>query len=105
MTLVSPRYRDEIFALISKAGDTVLHVFLDVPAGELRRRIDGQVVDSDSPERDAEARAFRHRNVERCVAARAGLPADTLVLRGYQYAPAELADFVLKALGAPGKRN
>ena len=32
------------------------------------------------PARDAEARAFRHRNVDRCVAASDALPADTLVL-------------------------
>lgn len=77
MTMVNPRYRDEIFGLITRAGHPVLHVFLDVPADELRRRIDAQVLDEDNPERDAEARAFRHRNVECCVAARAALPADT----------------------------
>jgi hypothetical protein len=35
MTLVNPDYREEIFGLISKAGDVVLHVFLDVPAAAL----------------------------------------------------------------------
>ncbi|HEY6478817.1 MAG TPA: AAA family ATPase [Streptosporangiaceae bacterium] len=103
MTLVHHGYRAEIFELIGRAGIPVLHVFLDVPAAELRRRIDAQVVVPGNPEQDAEARAFRHRNVEAGVRARAGLPADTLILRADQHAPAELADLVLKAVTAPGK--
>ena len=99
MTLVNADYRDEIFGLIAKAGEDILHVFLDVPAGELRRRIDGQVLHEGNPEADASARAFRHRNVERCVVARDGLPASTLILRGDQHTPAQLADLVLAALG------
>src|ERR1022692_4778437 len=98
MTLVTPAYREEIFELISKAGDRVLHVFLEVPPEELRRRIDAQVLDEDDPEADASARAFRHRNVERCMAARAYLPADTLILRSDRHTPAQLADFVIDAL-------
>jgi adenylylsulfate kinase-like enzyme len=100
MTLVNPRYREEIFDLIGKAGDEMLHVFLDVPADELRRRIDAQILVDDNPVQDAEARAFRHRNVERGVRARDELPAGTLILRGDQHTPAELADLVLRALPA-----
>jgi hypothetical protein len=55
------------------------------------------VVEND-PEADAEARAFRHDNVERAVAARHDLPDDTLVLRGDLQTPAELADLVLQAI-------
>jgi hypothetical protein len=51
---------------------------------------------------DAEAREFGHRNVEAGVQARAGLPADTLVLRGDQHTPAELADLVLTSAAAEG---
>jgi adenylylsulfate kinase-like enzyme len=98
MTVVDPDYRREIFGLIGKAGERVLHVFLDVPADELRRRIDAQVLIADDPDRDAEARAFRHRNVDRCVAARADLPADTLVLRSDQHTPSELAALVIEAM-------
>jgi predicted kinase len=101
MTLVSPDYRQEIFGLISEAGERVLHVFLEVPAEELRRRIDAQVTNEGDPAADASARAFRHRNVERCVAARDGLPASTLVLRGDQHTPEELADLVVKAAAGP----
>ena len=99
MTVVNTAYREEIFGQIGKAGERILHVFLDIPADELRRRIDAQVLIEDDAERDASARAFRHRNVERCVAARAELPADTLVLRGDQHSPAELADLVIEAMG------
>jgi predicted kinase len=98
MTVVNPAYREEIFGLISKAGERVLHVFLDVPPEELRRRIDAQVLYEQDPEADASARAFRHRNVERCVAARAELPASTLILAGHQLTPAQLADLVVDAL-------
>jgi hypothetical protein len=103
MTLVNRQYREEIFGLISKAGDEVLHVFLDVPADELRRRIDAQILVDDDPEQDAQARAFRHGNVERCLRARDELPAGTLVLRGDQHTPAELASLVLQAL--PGQER
>ena len=98
MTLVNASYREEIFALIAGAGEPILHVFLDVPAHELCRRIDTQVLDPDNPEQDAQARLFRTRNVERCVAARAELPPGTLVLRGDQNTPARLADLVLQEL-------
>jgi hypothetical protein len=103
MTLVNHGSREEIFGLIRQAGLPVLHVFLDVPAEELRRRIDAQVLVEDNADQDAEARSFRHRNVERGVQARAGLPADTLVLPGERHTPAELADLVLRsvAAGAP----
>jgi predicted kinase len=98
MTLVNPAYREEIFGLISKAGERVLHVFLEASPEELHRRIDAQVLHEDNPEADASARAFRHRNVERCAAACAGLPASTLILRSDQHTPAQLADLVVHAL-------
>jgi adenylylsulfate kinase-like enzyme len=98
MTVVNPAYREEIFGRIGKAGERIVHVFLEVPAEELRRRIDAQVLMEDNPELDASFRAFRHSNVERCVAARADLPADTLVLRSDQHTPEELADRVLEAM-------
>lgn len=100
MTVVNPGYLREIFGPISKAGDRLLHVFLEVPAEELRRRINAQVLFEDDPAQDAGARAFRLRNIERCVAARASLPADALVLRSDQHTPAELADIVLQAMSS-----
>jgi len=99
MTLVDPAYRDEIFGLLEKAGESVRQVFLDVPAEELHRRIEAQVLVESDPDADAKAREFRHGNVERCVRARVGLPADTLVLAADRYSPAELAEQVLTAFG------
>jgi len=99
MTLVNPQYRDEIFGLLGKAGETIQEVFLDVPAAELNRRIDAQVLHESDPDADAKARAFRRGNVERCVQARADLPADTLVLTVGEQTPVELAELVLTAIG------
>jgi len=98
MTLVNPQYRAEIFERIEQSGQRLLHVFLDVPEAELRRRIQAQVLVPEDGERDAEARAFRLRNVERCVAARVGLPDSTLVLSADEYDPGQLAGLVLAAL-------
>jgi hypothetical protein len=96
MTLVNSGYLDEIFGLIAAAGEPLTHVFLEVPATELKRRIDAQVLVPDDPGQDAEARAFRTASIERCVAAVTRLAPDTLVLRADQHTPAELADLVLQ---------
>ncbi len=103
MTLVDTGYRDEIFGLIGTAGIPLLHVFLDVPADELRRRIDAQVLVPDNPDQDGQSRAFRHANVERCVAARAALDPGTLILPGGEKTPSELADTVLAAMRDPAR--
>ena len=95
MTLVDARYRDEIFTPVRAAGVPFLHVFLDVPADELRRRINEQELFEDGRPQTDDAREFRLRNVDRCVAARDSLPPDTLVLAGDLHTPAELADLVL----------
>lgn len=97
MTLVNARYRDEIFSALHAADVPMLHVFLDVPADVLRGRILGQVM-IDGVEQSDESREFRLRNIDRCVAARDGLPDGTLVLRGDEHPPAELADLVLARL-------
>jgi len=96
MTLVNAAYRDEIFGALTAAKVPLLHVFLDVPAEEVRRRIVEQVI-IDGREQTSDGREFRLRNVDRCVAARADLPAGTLVLAGDKHTPAELADLVLAA--------
>jgi predicted kinase len=97
MTLVEPSYREEVFKLLAAADVPLLHVFLDVPADELRRRIEAQVMDPYNQEADDRIRGFRLGNVDRCVAARATLPPDTLVLRGDRHTPEQLADQVLAA--------
>ncbi|MFI9005870.1 AAA family ATPase [Actinosynnema sp. NPDC053489] len=102
MTLVDTDYRDEILELVSQAGVDLLHVFLDVPSDELRRRIESQVLVPDDPERDARAREFRLGNIARCVAASSELPSGTLVLRGDLLTPGQLADEVLGATTTRG---
>ncbi len=94
MTLVDAHHRDEIFTALRGAGVPLLHVFLDVPADELRRRIVDQDVIDGVPQAD-DTREFRLRNVERCVVARADLPADTLILDAGRHTPEQLADLVL----------
>ena len=99
MTLVHAGYRSEIFGLVVAAGVPLLHVFLEVAPDELRRRIHAQVLSPDDPSADAAAREFRLRNVDRCVAARAALGPETLVLRADREDPPRLADRVIAALG------
>lgn len=94
MTVGNAAYREEIFGLVRAAGQRIRHVYLDVTAEELRRRIEAQVLVPDDPAADAEARAFRLRHVPRGIDAVAGLPADTLVLTVGDLTPAELADRV-----------
>ncbi|HEX5595132.1 MAG TPA: AAA family ATPase [Micromonosporaceae bacterium] len=99
MTLVNVDYRDEIFELLTQAGVPVLHVFIDVPAAELRRRIEEQVLVPDDAQADGAARAFRLANIERCLAARTQLSPDTTILCGSTNSPDQLADQVMQALG------
>lgn len=98
MTLVNGQYQKEIFTAVRAADVPLLHVFIDVPAEELRRRIVEQELFEDGRPQSDDAREFRLRNVERCVAARDDLPPDTLVLPGDRHSPQELADLVLKAV-------
>lgn len=100
MTLVDATYRAKIFELISAADVELVHVFLDVPAEELRRRINEQVLVPDDAHRDTQAREFRLGNIDRSVAARSGLPTGTLVLRGDELTPEQLAERVVEAVAA-----
>ncbi len=97
MTLVNARYRDEIFSALRAADVPMLHVFLEVPADEVRRRIVAQEIIDGVPQSE-DSRQFRLGNVDRCVAAREHLPPDTLVLDGHRHTPAELADRVQASL-------
>lgn len=105
MTLIDAAHRNEIFELISAADVELVHVFLDVPAAELRRRINEQVLVPDDTHLAAQAREFRLGNIDRCVAARAGLPAGTLVLRGDRLTPEQLAERVVEAVAARQSRT
>ena len=97
MTLVNRQYFDEIIGTLRKAGENIVHIFLDVPADVLETRIRTQVLDPSDPRRDESARQFRLKNIGRCVAAAKEQPEDTLMLRSDLMSPAQLADAVLAA--------
>ncbi|PZF99396.1 AAA family ATPase [Micromonospora endophytica] len=82
MTVVVPEYLDEIFSGLRARDVHVDHYFLDVPASVLRKRCEAQSIWPNDPERDAEVRAWRLEQVDRCVAAAGAVPAGTTVLDG-----------------------
>ena len=97
MTLVSETYRRQVMDDIRGHDTQLLEVFLDVPADELRRRIERRVL-SDDPEKDAAARAFCIAKIEECVAASNRLGPDTLVLNAGRLSPSQLAVLVLERI-------
>jgi hypothetical protein len=97
MTLINDDYLTEILGGLAEAGEAVLHVFLSLDAEVLRQRITDRVLVPDDPKRDAEAREFCYRNMDRALAFAGRLPAGTVVLRSDKLGPAELADEVLAA--------
>lgn len=93
MTVVEPQYLREIFDGLRDQGVSVDHYFVNTPAEVLRKRIEAQQIWPDDPERDAEVRAWRLAQVQRCAAAVPLLPADTVLLDG-ELPVAELAEQV-----------
>ena len=94
MTLVRDAYRRQVMDSIRGAKTELLEVFLDVPADELRRRIEQRVL-SDDRERDTAARAFCLEKIDECVAVVDRLGSDTLVLDAGRLSASQLADVVL----------
>ena len=101
MTLVNERYYREIIGHVRQEQTELLHVFLDVPADELRRRIE-QRVESGDAEQDAKARAFAIDKIDECVTAAGRQDSQTLVLDAARLTPAQLADAVLDAIPPAG---
>ncbi|MDF6017792.1 AAA family ATPase [Streptomyces sp. JH34] len=97
MTLVDPRYADEIFGALRAAGVTAHHFFLDVPAPVLEARLEARVLCPGDPARDERARAWCKAQVPRCVAAAGRLGGGTVRLDGEQ-ATRELGDRVMSLL-------
>jgi hypothetical protein len=99
MSLIRDAYREEILGGLEDAGETVLHVFLEVEAGALRERLDAR---DPRPDKnwDEVAREAGMTGVDEIVAAAARQPSGTLMLRSDLLTPAELADRVLEALRA-----
>jgi hypothetical protein len=99
MTLIRDAYRTEILGGLADAGEEVLHVFLEVDADVLRRRITTREPVSGDPQVDQSAREFCLSHVDSAVAAAARQPGGTLLLRSDRLTPAELADEVLAVTG------
>ncbi|MGW8884981.1 AAA family ATPase [Streptomyces sp. NPDC055749] len=100
MTVVEPRYADEIFGELDAAGTAARHFYLDVPAPELERRLDERVLHPDDAARDEAARKWCKDQIARCVTAVGTLRAGTVLLDGCR-PTGELADEVL-AHALPG---
>ncbi|CAG7645255.1 AAA family ATPase [Actinacidiphila bryophytorum] len=98
MTLVEPAYLQEIFGSLDAAGIQFAHFFLDVPHDVLVDRIDARSLFSGDPVRSADGRAWCKARLPACLAARATLPPDTVVLDGRLPAEA-LAAAVLARTG------
>lgn len=96
MTLVHEEYFEQIVGVLKERGEEVLHVFLDLDAEVLRQRLIDRVLDPGDPQVDQQAREFGLRAIDRCMAAAARQPAETLMLRSDKLSPAELADAVLE---------
>lgn len=99
MTLIDLAYRREVFGALRAADVELLEVFLDVPADELRRRIEHRVL-FDDPVRNADAREFCLSKLEEGVAAAGRADRDTLVLEAGRLSPEELAQAVLDQTSA-----
>ena len=103
MTLVNEAYFEQIVQTLRARGEQVLQVFLDLDADVLRQRINDRILQPDNPEADRSAREFCLRNVDRCMAAAAGQPAETLMLRSDKLSPQELADEVCARILSDGR--
>ena len=99
MTLIDLAYRREVLGALRAADVELLEVFLDVPADELRRRIEHRVL-FDDPVRDADAREFCLSMLEEGVAAAGRVDQDTLVLKAGTLSPEQLAQAVLDQTAA-----
>jgi hypothetical protein len=93
MTVVVPAYLEEIFGGLRRQGVGVEHFFVNTPAEVLRKRIEAQAIWPDDAVRDAQVRAWRLAQVERCTAAVPLLPSGTVLLDG-ELPVAELAEQV-----------
>ncbi|GGV58554.1 tunicamycin resistance protein [Streptomyces massasporeus] len=99
MTVVNDDYRREIFDLIHKSTDEVLHVWLSATRQTLSDRITHQVVWPDHPERDAEVRAWRLAQIDGAMTTERRLGADTVILPTDDASPRQLAERILAEAG------
>lgn len=99
MSLVRDDYRAEILGGLADAGEQVLHVFLEAPAGVLKERLAARAPVPDNPGTGQSAFEWASIRVDAAVAAAAHQPEGTLMLRSDRLTPAELAGEVLATAG------
>lgn len=97
MSLTHAAYRDEIFGALADAGEEVHHVYLAADVDTLRDRLSARATPGSGPGANQRALEWAMRRVEAAIAAEAGQPTGTHVLRSDELTPAELADEVLEA--------
>nr|ADC96673.1 kinase [Streptomyces sp. SN-1061M] len=95
MTVVNDDYRREIFDIIHKSTDEVLHIWLSASRQTLTRRITDQIMFPHDPERDAGVRAWRLAQVDGAMACEKRLGPDTVVLPTDDASPWQLAERIL----------
>jgi hypothetical protein len=98
MTVVVPEYLNDIFTGLAERGVDVRHFFLKTRHQTLRAQIIEQRIWPDDDVRDAEVRAWRLAQVDRCVAAVDALPEGTVLLDG-ELPTRQLAVHVLENIG------
>lgn len=94
MTLVNPKYVDEIFGALKDAGIVAHHFFLKVSPEVLVKRIDERSFTPDDPAKDERVRQWCKDRIGPCTDAVDTLPGNTVFLDG-ELPPQELADSVL----------
>ncbi len=95
MTVVNDGYRQEIFDIIRKDTDDLLHVWMSVGREVLAQRISDQVVWPDDSARDAEVKAWRLAQIDSAFDCEERLGADTAVLAADETSPRQLAERIL----------
>nr|BAM98967.1 putative TmrB-like protein [Streptosporangium amethystogenes] len=95
MTVVDDGYRREIFDIIRKDTDQILHFWLSVGEETLVRRISDQIIWPDDSTRDAEVRKWRFAQIDGAMACEERLGADTVVLPTGDASPRQLAERIL----------
>ncbi|NCN95152.1 MAG: AAA family ATPase, partial [Bdellovibrionales bacterium] len=97
MTLIESNNIHGILNNLSKCDQNLIHVFLDLEESTLRQRITDQKLFPKEDDRDQQVRSWRLNQVDRGLAARAKMPANTIFLNSGNQSPEALSEAVLEA--------
>ena len=98
MTLIESNNVHGILNNLSTCDQNLIHVFLDLDEGTLRQRITDQKLFPKELDRDQQVRSWRLNQVDRGLAARAMMPANTIFLNSGQFNPEQLTEVLMKML-------